>query len=264
MDTAAKALEAIPHLVAIAEQRGDAITYKQLGEAIGMHHRPLRFVLGHLRDDILIPRGLPLLNCLVVNADTRMPGESWLPAGQQLPESLEDRRAQFEAFRDDVFDYRSWRPLLEELGLDPAPASLEQLKAVAAEAVARSWRGGGGESEYHARLKRHVASNPAVLGLSPTASYIEHVLLSGDRADVAFELDGEWAMAEIKTGALGELVRGVYQSVKYRAVGEAQYGVPVRAYLVAYSMPREVVGLARDLGIVPVVIEESAVLAAAD
>lgn len=263
MDTRAKALEAIPFLVSAAEQR-ETMTYKELGTKIGMHHRPVRYVLGYVRDEILVPRSLPLLNCLVVNADSRIPGESWLPAGEHLADTDAERKQQFEDFRDLVFDHPDWRSLLDELGLQPAPASNEELKAAAMEAASRSWRGGGGESQRHSRLKHYVEQNPEALGLVAAASYLEHTLLSGDRVDVAFELQDGWAMAEIKTGALGELVRGVYQGVKYRAVAEAQYGIPAKAYLVSYSMPPEVAVLAQEFGVRPVIIDEADVLTSAD
>ncbi len=66
---------------------------------------------------------------------------------------------------------------------------------------------------------------------------------SGDRCDVVFDLDGSGgAVVEVKDGEHdGELVRGVYQAVKYRALMEAEKGqgseYPVRAFLVAYRMP---------------------------
>lgn len=53
------------------------ITYKQLGDAIGVHHRAVRYVLGVIQTYCLDNR-LPPLTILVVNGDSGRPGEGFI------------------------------------------------------------------------------------------------------------------------------------------------------------------------------------------
>ncbi len=106
----------LPHLVQCAQRR-ETITYGELARRVDWHHRPLRYSLGHIRDEICRPRGLPLLNSIVVTQDGT-PGESFLPEGtahlSRMEHWSEARRLQ-----EEVFDYPHWDALLEELGLSP-------------------------------------------------------------------------------------------------------------------------------------------------
>ncbi len=115
----------LPHLVRAAQRR-ETPTYGELGKAIGRHHRPIRHVLGYIRDDIVLPRGLPMITAIVVNDNTRLPGDKFLPEGtEDLTE--EEYKHEFEVHRDRVFDYGGWDDLLEELGLTPISKTLEDL-----------------------------------------------------------------------------------------------------------------------------------------
>jgi hypothetical protein len=53
---------------------------------------------------------------------------------------------------------------------------------------------------------------------------IEHTILSGDRLDVFFDLPEQWVCVEIKAKQSPDwdVLRGIFQCVKYRAVLEAQ------------------------------------------
>lgn len=57
-------------------KNGKEITYKQLGDAIGIHHRAVRFVLG-LIQDYCMEEKLPPLTILVIN-QTGMPGGGFI------------------------------------------------------------------------------------------------------------------------------------------------------------------------------------------
>jgi len=111
------AYRAIPHLVYYAHL-GRTVTYGGLGRRIGIHHRPVRFLLGYIRDEICRRRGLPLLNVIVVNKDTGLPGKSFLPEDTSHLTDEEYRR-RFEELRDEVFAYTEWDALLRDLGLAP-------------------------------------------------------------------------------------------------------------------------------------------------
>jgi putative restriction endonuclease len=108
---------ALPHLVYCAHLK-ETITYGEIGRKIGIHHRPVRFLLGYIRDEICLQRDLPLLNVIVVKQNTGLPGESFLPEGTRCLTDEEYRR-RFEELRDQVFAYEGWDDLLADLGLTP-------------------------------------------------------------------------------------------------------------------------------------------------
>jgi len=53
------------------------LTYKQLGDAIGIHHRAVRFVLGPIQEHCMMAR-LPPLTILAVGQDTGRPGHGFV------------------------------------------------------------------------------------------------------------------------------------------------------------------------------------------
>ncbi len=74
------------------------ITYGEIGAEIGRRegrapvaaqslNRPLRFI----RDEVCRKNGLPWLNVLAVNNETRMPGDAFLPAGTDFGGELDER-----------------------------------------------------------------------------------------------------------------------------------------------------------------------------
>jgi hypothetical protein len=96
-----------------------------------------------------------------------------------------------------------------------------------------------------------VADKPAVIGLdAQEPGKTEFSFISGDRCDVVFDLGREgMTVVERKGGKHdGELVRGIYQAVKYRALITAEKGqgekYAVRALLVAHEMSDYIAKLA--------------------
>jgi hypothetical protein len=103
--------------------------------------------------------------------------------------------------------------------------------------------GGTGESEAHRLLKVHVSRNPQLLNLSAGAqSELEHSFRTGDRVDVFFKNHNpERSVVEIEVEGRDNLITGVHQAIKYRALAEAADNYPqqsprVRAYVVAYEV----------------------------
>ena len=114
-------------------------------------------------------------------------------------------------------------------GLDIVPDS-SSLEAVLKE-MAASHYGQGGESEDHRVLKEYVKAHPECIGLKHafTSASTERLLLSGDEIDVFFCSPTKWVCIEVKGffgGSLksnqNDILRGIFQCVKYKAVLEAE------------------------------------------
>jgi len=117
--------------------------------------------------------------------------------------------------------------------------------------------GRGGESEAHRLLKLYIAERPQLLGLSVDArASVEHSFLTGDRVDVMFgNHDPQRSVVEVEVEGEQNLVIGVHQAIKYRALAASADGFAlvdptVRAYVVAYETRYALVdALARDYGV---------------
>lgn len=55
------------------------VTYKELGDAVGLPAVGTPKPLGYIRDHFCIPRKLPLLTFIAVQSQSRRPGEGFLP-----------------------------------------------------------------------------------------------------------------------------------------------------------------------------------------
>lgn len=76
----AKAREAFEYLKSCASDMR-TVTYKELGDAVGLPAIATGTPLGYIRDHICLPRKLPLLNSIAVQSKSRRPGESFLREG---------------------------------------------------------------------------------------------------------------------------------------------------------------------------------------
>ncbi|MDR6162541.1 hypothetical protein [Pseudomonas fluorescens] len=223
-----RARAALPLLVRQAEA-GAPIFYSDLAEELEMPNpRNLNYVLGSIGQSLeLLSKAwkskVPPIQCLVVNKNTGLPGEGigWFLVKKEdfasLP--LRQKRAIVEAELQHVFSYARWREVLEALELEATTSDFT--------AFVRKAAGGfsGGESEQHKTLKMYVAQNPKVVGLGANSSKgtTEYPLPSGDCLDVSFGGNKVWVAAEVKSSISteGDIVRGLFQCVKYRAVMEA-------------------------------------------
>jgi hypothetical protein len=119
--------------------------------------------------------------------------------------------------------------------------------------------GSGEESPQHKAMKDFVARHPEIVGLSKGDTYgnVEHPLPSGDCLDVSFERKNIWVAAEVKSSISNDadLVRGLFQCVKYLAVMEAKLianSRPANArvcLVLERSLPHSLVPLKNLLGI---------------
>jgi hypothetical protein len=216
---------ALPLLVRQAHA-GAKISYARLAEELGMPNpRNLNRVLGSVGttlQQLTKPFGekVPPIQCLVVNQRTGLPGHGvgWFIHDVVKFRALTRRRQHAIVERElaDVFAFTRWNEVLTHLGLKPKKADFGRLIEKAA-----SFRAGG-ESEEHKRLKRYVAAHPEILKLSPAAAHGEQEkdLPSGDSLDVFFHHASIRTAAEVKSelSPKADLVRGLFQCVKYRAV----------------------------------------------
>lgn len=136
------------------------------------------------------------------------------------------------------------RMVLEELlqccGNLPAEMDDEDPDGDIAREELKDKYGPGGEGERHRRLKEFVAQHPCVLDLGPGISMIEHRFTTGDRVDVAVDLDsGEHCVVEIEVEGRDSTLVGAHQALKYRALRAGQLNTTQQphAFLVAYSIP---------------------------
>lgn len=244
-------------------QAGIPIFYSDLAEELEMPNaRNLNYVLGSIGQSLELlskewKEKVPPIQCIVVNKSTGLPGEGigWFLVKKEdfaaLP--LRQQRAIVEAELQHVFSYPRWGKVLEFFSLERASTDFTPIISKASGGF------GGGESKHHKALKDYVAKNPESIGLkaSTPIGITEHPLPSGDSLDVSFFNMKGWVAAEVKSAISSEadIVRGLFQCVKYRAVMEAVQvsearAQNARALLVLEStFPQSLVPLRNILGV---------------
>lgn len=227
-----RARAALPILVRQATA-GQTMLYGELARELDMPNpRNLNYVLGAIGNTMLQLGQewgirVPPIQALVVNVASGLPGEgiSWFApdAAAFANASRRQRRIIIEAMLSEVFTFTRWLEVLDRYGLAPIEPPSSVLPP-AEEIVGGG--GAGGESECHRLLKQAIASRPDLVGLpcSYAPGAVEVSLYSGDRIDVHFRTSTRRCAVEVKpVGAdLREVVRGMFQCVKYLAVMEAE------------------------------------------
>ena len=227
---------ALPILVNIA-QAGETIFYSELAEELTLlnlhdkpiHHRLIGKVAGCIADALIAlstdPEDpIPPLSTIVVSKGDESPGNGvnyFLEQYFGKNATNEDRREQFvEMARNLVFEYDRWDEVLEAIGVEPVVLDPDgKLSSKAAKGY------GGGEGEDHKRLKEYVLLHPElVTNYAVQASEVEHLLPSADLVDVYFQARKCVFGIEIKgiKSSEADILRGIYQCLKYRTVIEAR------------------------------------------
>jgi hypothetical protein len=223
--------------------------------------RNLNFVLGSIGTTLrelsrTWKEEVPPIETLVVNKNTGLPGKGidhFLGIARHVELTTKQKKVLVNAALREVFAYPKWNDVLRTLNLQPAtPRAPEAVEA------ARGYDGGG-ESEAHLRFKQFIALNPSAVGLPPTfgRGVTEFCIPSGDSLDVLFRCGNKWVAVEVKSRISQEqdIVRGLFQCVKYQAVLDAWRGyegefAEVRTILaLETSLPRSLVGLRNALGV---------------
>lgn len=253
---------ALPILVrqALSHQK---ILYQDLGAELTMPNaRNLNYVLGSVGvtlEEIGDQWGqkIPLIQCLVVNKDTGLPGkgvdEVLLPGQTTQGLTRKQRESIVNGALTQVFAYSKWSEVLKACGL--APVETASLSIVES---ARSYIGGG-ESPEHNQMKNAIAENPSLVGLPAILApgETEFRLPSGDSIDVLFRKNDQWRAVEVKTALSddADISRGLFQCVKYLAVLEAWRGfagesADVRVMLALEGiLPKSLIDLRNSLGV---------------
>ena len=205
-------------------------TYGDLAKIIGAKTPRLGYQLG-LIDDIFdylyrkYNRYIPTLNALIVNAGSGLPSDG-LDYVETFYSSLskEEKETYAKGKNQEAHDYDyTW--VLKELGLT-LPTQLPSSIIESARKNTKSPK--GGEGEHHKRLKDFVYNNPERLDIKNVIiSDQEYLLISGDKLDVYFKTENQiWAI-EVKSHISddADILRGIYQCVKYKAILEAEKAV---------------------------------------
>lgn len=258
-----RALVILPHLIRYAQLR-KTVTYKTIAEIINVNpHTELPGILGYIRDTFCDPGGFPRINAIVINARTGKPGDGFIPEGAgHLSDDLKQQK--YEQFRDEAFLFENWNDLLNSLNLEPVSGLDRDFDEEVREYnKILSKRGGeGGEGKEHLQLKEYLATYPQNIGIQAIKRpEKEHEFPSMDKCDILVELNGNRsAIIEVKVRLRGELIKGIYQLVKYRALLEAEKthggSYPVELHLAAYDIPKDIQEFARKFDITCHVISE--------
>lgn len=226
-----RGLKALPLLVRQA-WAGQTIFYSEIASELGMTNpRNMNYVLGAVGrslQDLSREWGetIPPLQVLAINKGAGLPGEGF---AEFLVNPQDYRSASpvirgriISALTSQVRAFPRWRQVLVALGAtQPAAIDLGRLCSPALLAT----MSGGGESEAHRLFKLFVERSPGRVGVAGRniASDIEHCLPSADKVDVLFTTPSRMVAVEVKSrvSSFADIVRGIFQCVKYRALLDA-------------------------------------------
>lgn len=195
---------------------------------------------------------VPPINVIVVRATSKKPShgvDGFLVHWFDLPNnrvSVKRRDDLIESAARDVYAYPRWPEVYIRVFRGEPPESNPITLIDGSEIDGHGRFGGPSESEEHRLLREHVLSRPTIVGapLSPDIAETEKLLLSGDEVDVFFLTKDRAYLVEVKSVRSDErdLLRGIYQCVKYRAVFAAQRkerapSTHIEAILVTESNP---------------------------
>ena len=254
----------IPILISWAKLRLTNKTYGDLLSAlgytsysgIGRQLGNVETVLRKLRESTGAV-DIPTLNALVKKPKLDRPADGFefvYPNYKKL--SVPEKKIFIAGINEKACAYTKWNWVLKELGLKEAiPLSEYQLNTI----KNVQFNNGGGEGAEHKNLREYIFEHPERINSNNIVfKETEYILPSGDRLDVYFEFEDRKHVAiEVKpsTSPESDIIRGIFQCVKYQAVMEAlkriecqDYGIEV-ILLVAKKLSFQERTLVEELGI---------------
>ncbi|QEY33054.1 hypothetical protein EVJ50_13250 [Synechococcus sp. RSCCF101] len=228
-----RARQALPILVRQAKAR-QTILYSQLASELRISNpRTLNWPLGAIGNEMLALASkwgckVPPIQALVVSKASGLPGDgiSWFaPDAARFKAAANSVRRQIvDTMLFEVYEFNRWDEVLRAYDLSPLPPLSDGLPGVSE--IFSTTGHDEGEGDEHRRLKIAVAGHPEWLGLPQSLGKgkMEFSLYSADRVDIVFSDDRHQIAVEIKPegASLADLVRGVFQCVKYEAVLRAE------------------------------------------
>ena len=227
--TKEKVKQIIPILVGWAKAGVTDKTYGDLNKLIG-YKSGLNSGIGHMlgASDLVLKRlqeltgeDIPTPNSLVCNANSGIPsdGLSFVTKESYEKMSKKDKKKFIFQLNAVAIHYDKWDWVLAQLGLKPKISSsdVEEIRS-------GKVHGYGGEGVEHKELKEYIASHPALVG-AKEKGITEYILLSGDRLDVWFPNSKIAVEVKPSTSPDADVLRGLFQCVKYKATIEAEAAV---------------------------------------
>jgi hypothetical protein len=236
----------LPILIKMA-RRGENLTYTDLAAALHKHYgltpKARKTLYGHpvgvvgfaLQDlGRKWRERIPPINVLVVTKSTGLPGigadeivRYFFRGKSRRDFSSRDRKAMMEEATQAVWNYGNrWVAVAEALCVDLLKVRGGRRDEEESLDLPPTPNAYGPESKEHKALKQWVSLHPEIfrdIGRFGNGEN-EYLLRSGDRPDVHFDNGSQRLAVEVKTGfaPYEELVRGVFQVIKYRSVLRAE------------------------------------------
>lgn len=221
----------IPILIRWAKQGLSNKIYNDLIKELGLvRFSAIGTELGYVSDVIkkleyYTGESIPTLNALV-NNKKHLPsrGFSYVSKAYNYMTD-EEKKTYVIGLNEKAIHYPKWDWVLSSLGL--APSRIIEDIEIIREKLKKKHKSGG-ESENHKNLKDFICNHPEIVGIknnSVTKRETEHLLLSGDKLDVYFEInDGSKVAVEVKSRISDDLdiTRGLFQCIKYQTIIDAE------------------------------------------
>ena len=228
--------KAIPVIVGWAQRGLTNKTYEDLAIEIGYRKAfsSIGSVLGSVADVLCRFRkitgvDLPHINALVKSKTTKLPSDGFeyvFPTYKKM--TKEEKRTFVSGLNTKACEFNDWHWVLYTLGLAPVSVDITESE----ESIRSGNFGYGGEGIEHKRLKKYIYEHPESVNIKvPSLRKMEYVLDSGDKIDVYFEHDdGSRISVEVKpsTSPDSDILRGLFQCVKYKTVMDAENKVHYR------------------------------------
>lgn len=262
-----RAKEALPILVRQAKA-SQKIYYADLANEISIPNpRNLNYPLGSIGTALMElskkwGEEIPQIQFIVVNQSTGLPGEGiewFIKDTKQFSKlSSKQKKALVDGVLAKIYGYNKWDKVLNELGLIPFSISNTVKDNIELSSL-NKFHSKGGEGEEHKKLKEIICNNPEHVGikLKGLKPELEKSLPSGDSVDVSFSNNNNWVGIEVKSIISNEadILRGLYQCVKYSAVMESTLSVmgiqkDVKVILaLGGKLPKSLISVKNTLGI---------------